>query len=251
MKKILITILMVMCAAVGSRAQIVFGNEGLINIPTADMKPEGTFVGGATFLPNSYLDVNHHYNTGMYYFTLTPLPFVEMTFRETLARTRKHYLDDLGNDHMGEWGYFQQDRSYTLRVRPLFWVKNKWIPQLVIGTNDPWSDNGGSYYSCVYGVVTEHINFKKVGDFSISAGYSRPMHENDGFGARKAYDGAFCGVGYTPAFWDKMMLSVDYDTQGVNFGANVILFNHWNIYAYERDFKKFGFGMSYQYTIDF
>ena len=47
------------------------------------------------------------------------------------------------------------------------------------------------------------------------------------------------------------MLSADYDTQGVNLGLAVCLFKHWNIFAYERDFEKFGFGMSYQYTIDF
>lgn len=259
MKKILFVLLMVVSTAVGVRAQIVMGNTGLINIPTADMKPEGTFVGGATFLPKSYLDSWHNYNTGMYYITLTPLPWVELTFRETLQKGTQQisvppYVNEegalvIGEVKPGKYGFHFQDRSYSLRLAPLFWVKNKWVPKLVIGTNDPWSDHGGSYYSCLYGVTTETLDFDKIGKFGVSAGYFKSL--NDRFGETKAYKGAFAGISYKPAFYDKLMVSADYDTKGVNLGANVILFNHWNIYAYERDFKKFGFGMSYQYTIDF
>ena len=259
MKKIIFIFLMVMSATVGVRAQMVMGTEGLINIPTADMKPSGTFVGGATFLPKSYLDGYHKYNTGMYYITLTPVPWAELTFRETLAKGRTQtlippYVDEkgtivVGKVEYGDYGFHFQDRSYTIRLRPLFWVKDKRIPQVVLGTNDPWSDNGGSYYSCVYGVATEHVTLGNIGDLGISAGYFKSFA--DRFGDQKAYDGVFGGIAFTPSFWDKMMLSADYDTQGVNLGLAVCLFKHWNIFAYERDFEKFGFGMSYQYTIDF
>jgi len=249
MKKIIIALLMVMGTAVGVRAQMVMGNTGLINIPTADMKPEGTFVGGATFLPESYLYEPHNFNAGMYYITLTPLPFVELTFRETILKGWKITEDEFGSAVYEKRGYYQQDRSYSVRLAPLFWVKNKWVPKLVIGTNDPWSDHGGSYYSCAYGVATETLDLGKVGKFGISAGYFKSL--NDRFGDVKAFKGAFGGMSYTPAFWDKLMVSADYDTHGVNLGANILLFNHWNIFVYERDFEKFGFGMSYQYTMDF
>lgn len=241
-----------------ANAQTILGNTGLLNSPTADMQESGTFICGATYLPKSFLDSFHNYETGMYYFNLTPLSWVEVTFRETLAKGRQHIYREDGtlneNGQMvygGKTGYYFQDRSYTVRLRPLREKEGKWWPSVVIGSNDPWSDNGGSFYSCVYGVVTKHLGIKGIGNFGFTAGYAKPIHENDDYGEWKAYKGVFGGVGYTPAFWDKMMISAEYDTQGVNIGANVQLFNHWNIYACERDFKKVSFGMSYQFLLPF
>ena len=287
MKKILIAFATFMSSIIGLDAQILFGTSGLANVPTADMKREGTFVGGATLLPKSYLDSKHPYVGGMYYITLTPLPFVELTFRETLYKARSKYrvdvfFDENGNlvdgdgnfiqengnvldadgnlvykltpgDNVryGDYGFNGQDRSYTIRIAPLWWVKADWCPKLVLAATDPWSDNGGSHYSSYYGVLTKHFTFKKIGDFGVSAGYYKPIGDRFGEAEEKSFKGFFGGIGYTPAFLDKMMLSVDYDRKGVTVGTNVCLFNHWNIYGYGRDLKKFGFGMSYQYTIDF
>ncbi|MCR5313502.1 MAG: YjbH domain-containing protein [Bacteroidaceae bacterium] len=246
MKKIMMVLLVVCGFVTDIFAQMTFGNTGLVNIPTADMQKEGTFLGGATFLPKRYMSNDFYYNTGIYYFGLTPLPWVEVTMRETLLYRRKVY--DEG--YLGGWGYYQQDRSYSVRLRPLMEKEGRWWPSLVIGSNDPWSDHGGSYYSCVYGVLTKHVKFENVGDFGITAGYFYSIHDDDGFGTEKVYNGTFGGVSFTPSFWNKMMILADYDTRGINLGVNVCLFNHWNILAYGRDMKRFGLGMSYQYTID-
>lgn len=187
----------------------------------------------------------------MYYITLTPLSWLELTFRETLGKTPRIYEDELGNACYGEMGYFQQDRSYSIRLCPLFWVKSKWFPQLVVGTTDPWSDHGGSDYSCAYGVLTKHIKMNNVGDFGFSLGYYKPLGDRFGESNVKSFNGLFGGVGYTPKFWDKLTVSADFTEKGFCLGTNVLLFNHWNIFAYGRDFKQAGFGMSYQYTMDF
>jgi hypothetical protein len=253
MKKILITLMMMLGVVWQADAQIMFGNTGLMNIPTADMAKEGTFVGGATLVPSRYMRSYFNYNTGIYYFRITPLPWAEVTLRETLLKTRQKSRDIskiTGDDNVvyGKLGFYQQDRSYTVRLRPIRESEGKWWPSIVLGANDPWSDNGGSYYSSAYGVATKHFNVGHVGNFSLSAGYYEPL--NDRFDGAKVYDGFFGGVGYVPQFCDKLLFSADYDTQGINIGFDVLLFNHWNIYLYERDFKKFGFGMNYQYTFD-
>ncbi len=244
MKRSIVALLTMICAIMSSYAQMTFGNSGLVNIPTADMKDEGTFLGGATFLPKHYMSsTSFGYVTGIYYFGFTPFDWVELTLRQTLLKAHK-----LSDEGVGGIGYYQQDRSYSVRLRPLKEKDGKWWPNIVIGTNDPWSDNGGSYYSCIYGVVTKHVKFDKAGDLGLTAGYFHKLH--DRFGENKAFDGVFGGVSFTPRFWDKMTIAADYDTHGVNLGVNVCLFNHWNILGYGRDLSKFGFGMSYQYTID-
>jgi len=247
MKKILAIYILLLGFVTNSHAQTAIGTTGLINIPTADMQHDGTFMGGATFLPDSYLSDRFNFNTGMYYINFTPFKWAEITLRETLFKGRQQF----SSGTTGDVGYYFQDRSYTVRIAPLFWVKNKWIPKLVIGTNDPWSDNGGSYYSCIYGVATEHFHINKIGDISASFGYFKSLGDCFGENNTKTYSGIFGGISYTPAFWDKLMLCADYDTQGFNIGANVRLFNHWNIFVYERDFNKFGGGMSYQFTIKY
>lgn len=244
MKKVNFSLVLFLCFNVAIRGQLVIGNAGQINIPTADLRPEGTFVGGATFMPSSYLSNEYNYNTGIYYLNLTPFKWVELTFRETLQKARQKK-----DDGYGKLGYYQQERSYSIKFAPLFWLKSKWCPKLVIGTNDPWSDNGGSNYSCAYGVLTKHFSFSKVGDFALSLGYSKDLKRNFKLDKGYAYSGIFGGIDYNPSFFDKLHLMVDYDGIGVNFGTNIILFKHWNIYAYGRDFKQAGFGMSYQYTI--
>jgi len=231
-------------------AQMIIGNAGLINIPTADMYKEGTFVGGATMMPSCYMVKSKNYNTFVYYIDLTPLKWVELTFRETIFKGAKQTMGDYGKIEYGDVGYYFQDRSYSIRLRPIKEQDGKWWPSMVVGTNDPWSDYGGSDYACVYGVLTKHWNHH-WGDLGLSLGYAKPFSDNDGNAQKKSYDGLFGGVSFTPSFWENLRVMVDYDTKGLNFGTKVILFNHWNIFAYVRDFKQAGFGMSYQYTMDF
>lgn len=139
----------------GVSAQRLIGSGGLMNVPSADMSPAGTFEGGAAVLQSRMTDDRFDYYTGLYYISFTPFSFVEATFRETLRKTRKSAWDQ-------RRGFYQQDRSTTIRLRPLRETREGWWPSVVIGVNDIYSDHGKSEYAAVYGVVTRHFGLKGV-----------------------------------------------------------------------------------------
>ena len=78
---------------------------------------------------------------------------MEVAYRCTLLKV----------ESTGKWN---QDRSVSLRLRPL--KEGKWWPSVVIGSNDllttgelnPFLDSGGNrYFSSVYAVGTKHFGF--------------------------------------------------------------------------------------------
>jgi len=109
----------VLLCRIPADAQTVLGTRGLMNIPTADMNPAGTFDGGASFVQKELL-YDKNYNTGIYYITFTPFSWMEITYRETLIKTRKSASEP------DKIGFYQQDRSTTLRLRPL--KEGRWWP---------------------------------------------------------------------------------------------------------------------------
>ena len=136
-----------------SIAQRSLGVSGLLNIPSADMQEDGTFMAGGNYLPQEMLPQEWGYNSGNYFVNLTFLPFMEVAYRCTLLKV----------ESTGKWN---QDRSVSLRLRPL--KEGKWWPSVVIGSNDllttgelnPFLDSGGNrYFSSVYAVGTKHFGF--------------------------------------------------------------------------------------------
>ena len=68
-------LILILCVAVCSTevsAQDLIGTSGLINIPTADMQPDGTFDGGARWMSPAALHDLVNYDTGLYYVRFTP-----------------------------------------------------------------------------------------------------------------------------------------------------------------------------------
>ena len=61
-------LILILGAAIGSTevsAQDLIGTSGLINIPTADMQPDGTFDGGARWMSPAALHDLVNYDTGL------------------------------------------------------------------------------------------------------------------------------------------------------------------------------------------
>ena len=65
-------------------AQHSLGVTGLLNIPSADMQRDGTFMAGANYLPQEMLPREWGYNSGNYFVNLTFLPFMEVAYRLSL-----------------------------------------------------------------------------------------------------------------------------------------------------------------------
>lgn len=220
-------------------AQKLIGTQGMMNIPTADMCEAGTFDGGASFVGASVLAPRYNYDTGIYYVSFTPFNWVEMTLRETLLKTTKR------ENGVKKKGFYQQDRSTSVRLRPLREKAGRWWPSVVAGCNDLYSDHGDSYYTAVYGALTRHVDIKAVGTVGATLGYAHP------FRAGCVYDGVFGGIEFRPACVKCVRVMAEYDTQGFNVGAQALLFRHLSLMLMTREINKICAGVSYQYTIKY
>ena len=225
-------------AGLSAKAQTVIGTPGLMNIPTAEIREGGTFDGGASFMQRELQADAMHYNTGLYYVNFAPFSFIDVTLRETLIKCQKSAANP-------KVGFYQQDRSLSVRVRPIREKEGQWWPSVLIGANDFYSDHGGSYYAAVYGVLTKSVPFEGIGTLSATAGYAKPIREGI------LYDGPFGGASFSPAFYPDLRVMGEYDTRGVNVGVGIQLFRHLNLTCFTREFKGISATISYQYTIKF
>lgn len=213
------------------KAQTVIGTKGMMNVPTADMNPAGTFDGGGSFMQKEIPD-DRDYNTWLYYVSFAAFSWLDMTYRGTLFKDPKI-------------GFYNQNRSISLRLRPL--KEGKYWPAIAIGANDFLSQSTASLnnYACVYGVATKHFPIASVGTIGTTVGYARPI--KNGF----AYDGVMGGLSFSPAFFPEMRVMGEYDSNGFNVGASAFLFKHLNLTCFTREFKGINATLSYQYTIKF
>lgn len=221
-------------------SQTVIGTPGLMNIPTAEVREGCTFDGGASLRQNELQAEAMNYNTGLYYINFAPFSFFDITLRETLIKEHKS-----PGDPNTEVGFYQQDRSLTLRVQPIREKEGKWWPSVLVGANDFYLAHGISYYAAVYGVISKTIPIKGVGKFAATAGYAKPIRMGI------LYDGVFGGGSFSPQFAPMVRVMGEYDTRGVNVGIGARLFRHLNLTCFTREFKGVSATVSYQYTITF
>lgn len=220
-----------------AKAQHSLGATGLLNIPSADMQADGTFMMGGNYLPTSLTPDSWDYNTGNYFFNITLLPFIEITYRNTLI--------DLKNSSE-ENDAWNQDRSVTLRLRLL--KEKKWWPSLVIGSNDILTSkelnmfedvSANRFFSMIYAVATKHWQFSGH-DLGFTLGGNIPIY------ASGSQNIVFAGVQYRPAFCKQASLMVEYDTKAFNFGASIKLFNHLTAHLFCYDGKAISGGLRYE-----
>ena len=221
-------------------SQTVIGTPGLMNIPTAEVREGCTFDGGASFIERELLTDANNYNTGLYYINFSPFSFFDITLRETLIKEHKS-----PGDPNTEVGFYQQDRSLTLRVQPIREKEGKWWPSILVGANDFYLAHGISDYAAAYGVVTKTLTLKSMGTFALTAGYAKPIRSGT------LYDGPFGGGSFSPQFAPMVRVMGEYDTRGVNVGIAARLFRHLNLTCFTREFKGISATVSYQYTITF
>lgn len=213
-------------------AQHSMGVTGLLNIPTADMQADGTFMVGANFLPDRMLPDPWNYNTGNYFLNMTFLPCLEVGYRCTLMRLKT-----------GKWN---QDRSVSLRLRPL--KEGRYWPSVVLGSNDALTTGelnplkkveSNRFFSSVYGVVTKHW-MPGGHDLAVSLGWNIPFRKNND------RDGVFGGMSYSPMFCRALSLMAEYDDKAVNMGISLRLFNHFTVHAFCYDLEAVSCGLRYE-----
>jgi len=231
-------ILLLICFPLWLNAQATSGNTGLLNIPSAEMQADGSFVFGANYLPENMTPSTFSYNTGNYYLNLTFLPFLEVTYRCTLFK-----MEQTGR-------YTNQDRSFTLRARLL--KEKKYQPAIVIGGNDILSSTPGEndilgaegraesrFYRAIYAVVSKNLRWS---DHNIG------LTLGSGFGDYNGghLSGPFGGISISPSFLKQLSVIAEYDSHAINLGVSALLFKHLYLHAFSYDLKYFVGGFAYK-----
>ena len=120
-------------------AQFTTGTTGLLNMPTAEMQRDKTFMFGGGFLEKHATPARWTYNTLNYYINITLFPWLEVAYDCTLHKAMKcDPVYGCGFWVPSTYGKFvNQDRNFSVRLRLLkegqWW---KYMPAIVIGSND-------------------------------------------------------------------------------------------------------------------
>ena len=184
-EKKIILFLFVLLSIGYMKEQYVYGTTGLLHMPTADMQRNKTFLFGGSYLDINATPNNWFYNTFNYYINITFFPWLEIGYTCTLHQgSPGNYWPEK------TWGKFvNQDRSFhgRLRVWKEGWWK-EWMPQIVIGANDPGTNDmktegkddygisgvgvsGNGHWNRYYIAATKHIDFKSIGNLGVHAAY--------------------------------------------------------------------------------
>ncbi len=201
-----------------AQSQPTAGTTGLLNIPTAEMQQDGTFMFGTSLLPRSLTPEHLNYNTWSYFVNITFLPLLEVSYRCTLLK-----MKNTGR-------YTNQDRSVSVRLRLFKEQKN--FPSVLIGGNDviTSSESGNQYFGATYLVLSKDLKWGKS-QISLSFGYGFKILKND------EIKGVFGGIKISPSFFKHLELMTEYDSNAFNTGGAINLFNHFKIVVFAYDMK--------------
>ena len=218
MKLQVLTILIILLADYSVYSQTIGGITGLLNTPSAQMQEDGTFMMGVNYLPDIITPEPFNYDTGNYYFNITFLPFLEVSYKMTLFSNGGKYN--------------QQDRSIALRGRLI--KERHFIPSVVVGANDihtSSSGRGNQYFGSMYLVATKGLIWNK-NKLDLTMGYSCASFRHNN------YVGLFGGLSYSPCFFNQLNLMAEYDSNHINIGSSLLVLKHLHLVAFICDFKK-------------
>ena len=198
------------------------GMTGLLNVPSADVQTDGTVIFGASYLDKNHAEVlnsKSQYNVLAYYVNVTFLPFAEVALRSSGPLNRPDRS-------------FQVDRMVSARIQLLKEQEN--IPSFVIGGHDIITtvNEGNQYFGALYTVTTKHLNLSEH-DIGLTLGYGLDIMEHNQF------EGLFGGLSFSPSFIPEITVMVEYDSNVVNIGGELSLFDHIELLSVLQDMKDF------------
>ena len=219
-------------------AQQYTGFSGLIHTPTADMDSAVSVRLGGHFLnkeftPDKFRLDGEKYNTGSFYMSITPFKWIELGYTITLMKFHKDLK--AGN----KTGYYSKDRYFSLKVQPI--QEHKWWPSVALGSNDFWGqrdgESGSFYFRNFYLALSKHY---EVFDQTIGVHLAYRHWAKD---FNKKWNGPVGGLTFQPSFAKELRLIGEYDGDGVNVGADYLLFKHFLIQAAMQRGRYFSGGM--------
>lgn len=260
---ILSTLILLLVASV-SRAQFTDCSTGLLQMPTADMQADGTFMITNNFLNKHSLSPQRWgYSTFQYGICVSFWGRVEIGYVCTILNgawdprpeeEKPYRLKIMRN----------QDRHFTGRIRLLkegeFGLK--WMPSVVVGASDPFSGGrvdyltpgkvdgiGNGYFNRYFVIVTKHFQ-TPWGEVGAHAGYQYNRRLDYSINAPCA------GVNWSPIWLqhhgllDEVNVIAEYDSRTVNLGFIASIWeNRFEAMFELQNFQWVNFGLRYKLRI--
>ena len=174
MKKILLIALLTLFTF-SVKGQFTYGTTGLLNMPTADMQKDKTFLFGGGYLEKHASSGRWFYDTYNYYINITFFPWMEFAYTCTLHKA----VPQESLWVPSTYGKFvNQDRNFHIRFR--LWKEGWWkwwTPQIVVGGNDainnswekgshwkPIESNTNGFNNRYYIAATKHFSYINIGE---------------------------------------------------------------------------------------
>ena len=256
---ILLTAVLSLLGAATARAQFADSSTGLLQMPTAEMQPDGTFMITNNWLNKHSLSPGRWgYSTFQYGVTITFFSRLEIGYICTIldGKRRPNATD---RDKI----MFNQDRHFTGRVMLLregeFGID--WIPSLVVGVSDPTTGSSGDYadlsvsgsgngfFNRNFIVLSKHFQ-TSWGEVGTHAGYQ--------FNRRKDYpiNAPCAGVNWRPVWLhqrgilDDLNLIAEFDSRTVNLGFIASIWDNRFEAMFElQNFQWVNFGLRFKHRL--
>lgn len=228
-------------------AQQYLGTNGLIHVPTAEMDSAGVARIGIHYVEKHMIPdgikltpERTKFNSLTNYLSITPFRWIEAGYGYTLWKM--HYNKDASEGT----GFYSKDRYFSLRLNVLY--ETRYVPSIVVGGNDVWGsgDDGFSasnHYRNYYVAASKHFDLcgHVVGTHLAYRKWKRQSN--------KKWDGLVGGITYRPQFYTPLRLMGEYDGDGINIGADCLLFRHFLIQASLQKGKYPSGGLCYQINL--
>ncbi|MBR4585444.1 MAG: YjbH domain-containing protein [Bacteroidales bacterium] len=260
-KKASLSVVAFLLGTAALHAQYLDSSTGLLQMPTADMQADGTFMITNNFVNKNALSKRWGYDTFQYGFAVSFWKRVEIGYVCTIFNGA---WDPRPNKTERQRIIRNQDRHFTGRVLLLregeFGLD--WMPALVAGISDPTTGSGGyeyaggdvsgggnGYFNRNFMVLTKHFQ-TSWGDLGAHMGYQ--------FNRRNDYSiNAPCaGVDWKPVWLhrkgilDDVDCIVEFDSRTVNAGVIASVWdNRFEVMFELQNFRWINFGLRYKVRI--
>ena len=256
MKKAVLFILFLAFGAGAARAQFADCSTGLLQMPTAEMQPDGTFMITNNYLNKHSLSSAWGYDTFQYGFTITFWSRVEVSYVCTILDGKRKPKPSERDMLM-----FNQDRHFSGRLQVLkegeFGLA--WMPALVVGISDPTTGavsgnyidaditkGNNTFFNRNFIVLSKNIP-TAWGGVGVHAGYQ--------FNWRRDYriKAPCVGVNWRPVWlddrWilDSVNLIAEYDSRTPNVGFIASIWdNRFEAMFEVQNFRWVNFGLRFK-----
>lgn len=224
MKKFLSLLLLLLLPMANSYiiAQQYAGMTGLLHVPSAEMDTIVNFRLGVHAIPTDMMPdgirfEGEKYASSNWYVSAMPLKWLEVGYSFTLMKFRKNL--DKESD---EIGFYSKDRYFSLHLRLL--NEGRYWPSVVIGGNDVIGQRDGDSESfCFrnfYLATSKHLDLP----FGVVGGHLTYRKWTRSYNSR--WDGVVGGITLRPSIYSPLRAIAEYDGDGINIGADCMLFRY-------------------------